>query len=140
MTTNTQTATTDLFANGRDLYLSWVDASLQANERIARVARAWLDESLATQQDIAAALKRAITETQETLAEDGETPNPMTIINRGGDIARVNYGLWTETALKAQERWTRVLQTAFEELQAAGTDMAQRTEANMAEMARRNGR
>jgi hypothetical protein len=127
MTTTAQTATTDLYATGRDLYLSWVDASLQANERMARVARTWLDESLATQQDIAAALKRAAVETQETLAEDGETPTPFTLINRSGDIARVNYGLWTETALKAQERWTRILQTAFAELQAAGTDMAQRT-------------
>src|SRR5215207_11216043 len=123
----------------RDLYLGWVDASIDANERFARVARVWIDEALAAQQDIAAAIRRALSEAQEaaTPAEGDQTP--IELFSRAGDIARNTYVIWTETGLKAQERFTRVAQTAFEELRGAQTEMMQRTEERIGDFAKRNG-
>src|SRR5918997_810104 len=48
MTTATTTPfpTTAYLATARDLYLGWVDASLDAQQRAARVARVWIDETL----------------------------------------------------------------------------------------------
>ena len=109
----------DLYTSAADLYLGLVDASLNANERIARFARVWIEETLGTQQDLAGLIKRSIQDTRETFAQDDETPTPFTFINRAGDLARANYFLWTEAGLKAQERFTRLYQTAVEELSAA---------------------
>jgi len=142
MTTETATpnpATTYL-ATARDLYLGWVDASLHANERFARVARVWIDEALAAQQDVAETIRRAIADAQENAtAEAGEPATPFAFLNRAGEIARTNYLLWSEAGLKAQERFTRVAQVAFEELQGAQTAIAQRTEEQFGEITRRNG-
>ena len=120
-----ETATT-MYGTAKDLYLGWVDASINANERFARLARVWIDEALGAQQDIAAVLRRAFEETQEALDQDGETPTPFTLINRAGDMARTNYFLWTEAGLKAQERITRVYQTAFEEMRGVQDDLTTR--------------
>ncbi len=38
------TQTTDFYTSAADLYLGFVDASLNANERIARFARVWMGE------------------------------------------------------------------------------------------------
>jgi hypothetical protein len=142
MTTETTTsnAAETLIGTARDLYLGWVDASLDANERIARVARVWIDETLGAQQDIAAAIRRAITEAQEAAAPAEGEQAPTAFLSRAGDIARNNYFLWTETGLKAQERFTRVAQTAFEELRGAQTEFMERTEERVEELTRRAGR
>ncbi len=120
-----ETATT-MYDTAKDLYLGWVDASINANERFARLARVWIDEALGVQQDIAAVIRRAFEETQEALDQDGETPTPFTLINRAGDMARTNYFLWTEAGLKAQERITRVYETAFEALRGVQDDLSAR--------------
>lgn len=133
----TATPTDAALDTARDLYLGWIDASITANERAARVARVWIDETLGAQQDAADALKRAFADTQATIAEAGDTATPFTLINRAGDLSRTAYQVWTEAALKGQERFTRVAQTAFEELRAAGTDIAQRTEQRIGDFTRR---
>jgi hypothetical protein len=120
------------YDTARGMYLSWVDASLDANERFARVARAWIDESLGAQQDMADLLRKAFTETERTATRDDEQPAPFTLIGRFGDIGRVNYELWTEAGLKAQERISRFVQTAFTELQSAQTSFASTTEKALA--------
>jgi hypothetical protein len=142
MTTETTTPNTaeTVIGTARDLYLGWVDASLDANERIARVARVWIDETLGAQQDIAAAIRRAITEAQEAAAPAEGEQAPIAFLSRAGDIARNNYFIWTETGLKAQERFTRVAQTAFEELRGAQTELMQRTEERVEELTKRAGR
>jgi hypothetical protein len=127
-------------STARDLYLGWVDASLDANERIARVARVWIDETLGAQQDIAAAIRRAVSEAQETATPAEGEQASFALFNRAGDIARNNYFIWTETGLKAQERFTRVAQTAFEELRGAQTEIMQRTEERVSEFAQRSSR
>lgn len=118
--------TNGIYDTAKNLYLGWVDASLNANERFARVARVVLDESLGAQQDVAGILRRSIEDAQDTLAQDGAAPAPFTMINRAGDIARSGYFLWTEAGLKAQERITRIYQTAFEEMQGAQTAITAR--------------
>lgn len=117
-----------VYDTARGMYLSWVDASLDANERFARIARAWIDESLGAQQDMAALLRKAFTETERAATTDSEQPAPFTLIGRFGDIGRVNYEVWTEAGLKAQERVSRFFQTAFDELRGAQTAFAERTE------------
>ena len=134
------TQTTDFYTSAADLYLGLVDASLTANQRIARFARVWLEETLGAQQDLAGLIKRSIQDARETFTQDGEeTPTPFTFINRAGDLARANYFLWTEVGLKAQERFTRLYQTAFEELSAAQGEAAQAAEQGIAAFTRRNG-
>ena len=143
MTTETVTPnpTETFVTTTRDLYLGWLDASVNANERFARVARVWIDETLGAQQDLAATIKRAIAEAQDAAqATEDEPPSPLAFVNRAGDIARTGYFIWTEAGLKAQERFTRVAQTAFEELQSAQIEIVQRTEERVGEYARRNGR
>ena len=144
MTTATATPnpTETVLTTARDLYLGWVDASFNANERFARVARVWLDETLGAQQDVATAIRRAFTEARDVAAPaEGEQTEPFALFNRAGDLARSNYFIWTETGLKAQERFTRIAQTAFEELRGAQTEIVQRTEEQFGELtARRNGR
>lgn len=114
--------TTQMYDTATNLYLGWVDASLNANERFARIARTWIDEALGAQQDAAGAFKQAIEQTQSAITPaEGETP--LTAAGRLGEIARTNYAAWTEAAFKAQERFTRVAQTAFEELRTVQTDI-----------------
>ena len=132
------TDTTARFSDtATSLYLSWVDASISANERLARVARVWLDETIAVQHDLARTLKRSIEETQATLADDDEQVTPIAFISRAGDIARANYYIWTESGLKAQERFARIAQTAFEELGAAQSEFSSRAEEQFAGATRR---
>jgi hypothetical protein len=131
------TDTARIYDTAANIYLGWVDASINANERFARIARIWLDETLGAQQDVAQTLKRSIEETQATLTEDGEQATPITFISRAGDIARANYYLWTETGLKAQERFTRVAQAAFEELRTAQSEFSSRAEEQFSGAARR---
>lgn len=129
------------YATTKNLYFGWVDASLNANERFARIARVWIDETLAAQQDAVTLIKRAFDEAQDSIAAGDETPTPFTLISRAGDIARSNYQFWTEAGLKAQERATRVMQTAFEELRSAQSEIAQRTEEGIGEISgRKNSR
>ena len=127
------TETTDrLYGTLTDLYLGWIDASVATSERFARVARVSIDELLGLQYDIAQAARRLVEETRTTLATDeDETANPTTLLTRAGDLARSNYFLATETGLKAQERMGRVAQTAFGEIQSAGSDMTSRVERNI---------
>lgn len=134
-----ETATT-MYGTAKDLYLGWVDASINANERFARLARVWIDETLGAQQDVATVIRRAFEETQEVLDEDGETPTPFTLINRAGDVARTSYFLWTEAGLKAQERITRVYQTAFETLRGVQDELSARAEDSIGAFGRRDGR
>ena len=117
-----------IYDTARGMYLGWVDASLDATERAARVARAWIGGSLRAKQDMAALLRNAFTETERTATKDDEQPAPFTFIGRFGDIARVNYELWTEAGLKAQERISRFVQTAFTEVQGAQSAIATGTE------------
>jgi hypothetical protein len=124
----TQEPTTRIYDTAANLYLGWLDASLTANERLARVARAWIDETLGAQQDVAQALKQSMTEAQAALAQDGEPPTPMTWIGRSGDLARTAAYHWTEAALKANERYTRIAQLAFDEMRSAQADIAARAE------------
>lgn len=132
---------TNYYATAKNLYFGWVDASVNANERFARVARVWIDETLGAQQDVASLIKRAFDEAQGSAATGDETPNPFTYMSRAGDVARTNYQLWTEAGLKTQERVTRVFQTAFEELRNAQSEIAQRTEEGIGEVSgRRNSR
>jgi hypothetical protein len=121
-----------IYDTARGIYLGWLDASLDANERVGRVTHTWLDESLAAQRDFAALLRRALTETERTATQDDEQPSPITLIGRFGDIGRVNYEIWTEAGLKTQERVTRFVQTAFDELRAAQTAFVERTEKTLA--------
>lgn len=118
--------TNGIYDTARNLYLGWVDASLNTNERVARVARVVIDETLGAQQDVATVLRRSFEEAQETIAQDGPTAAPLTLINPAGDFARSGYFLWSEAGLKAQERITRIYQTAFEEMQGAQTALTAR--------------
>ena len=95
-------STTRIYDTATNLYVGWVDASLAANERFARVARVWLDETIGAQQDVAQTVKRAIEEAQTVLTQDGETDMPITFISRVGDLARVGYYLCTESCLRSQ--------------------------------------
>ena len=133
---NETTAT--MYGTAKDLYLGWMDASINANERFARLARVWTDETLAAQQDAAGVLRRSFDEAQDVLNQDGGTPSPFTLISRAGDLARTTYFLWTEAGLKAQERITRVYQTAFEEMRGAQTDLTARAEDSIGALNRRS--
>lgn len=127
----TETVTPARFAaTAADLYLGWVDASLTANERMARVARAWLDESLGLQQDMAETLKKAVGEARSVYTAETPASAPAAF-TRAGDVARTTYYLFTENSLKAQERFGRVAQTAFAEMQQAQTDLTARMEERM---------
>lgn len=92
-----------------------VDAALSANERLAHVVRVWLDESLGVQQDFAQTLKRAIEEAQATFVRDDETPNMLTCATRAGDYSRNAFSLWSKAGVKASERYSRIIQVAFDE-------------------------
>jgi len=127
----TMESTNTMYDTARTMYLGWVEASVDTNERLARVARAWIDESLAAQQDMASIVRRAVTETERT-ATTNEELAPFTLISRVGDIARVNYEIWTEAGLKAQERVGRLLQTTFDEMRGAQSEIAERAQKNLA--------
>jgi hypothetical protein len=130
-----------MYDTAANLCLGWIDTSMTANERMARVARVWIDETLGAQQDVAIALKQAMSEAQATLTQDGEPVNPMTWIGRSGDLARSTANCWTEAALKAQERYTRFAQTAFNELRSAQVDISSRAGERIDEFTRNaNGR
>lgn len=92
-----------------------VDAALSANERLAHVVRVWIDESLGVQQDFALTLKRAIEEAQETFVRDDETPNMLTCATRASDYTRLTFSMWSEAGIKASERYSRVVQVAYDE-------------------------
>jgi hypothetical protein len=112
--------TTRIYDSAASAYLGWLDASLAAQERAAKVARSWIDEALGAQQDMTEAAKKALVETQSAFTPQQDEPaTPLTFMNRAGELARSNYALWAETGLKAQERLTRVAQLAFAELRNA---------------------
>ena len=134
-------SSTNYYATAKNLYVGWVDASLNANERFARFARVCIDETLGAQQDVASLIKRAFDEAQESAPTGDEIPTPFTYMSRAGDVARTNYQLWTEAGLKTQERVTRVIQIAFEEMRSAQSEIAQRTEEGIGEISgRKNGK
>lgn len=121
-----------MYGTAATLYSDWVDASLTANQRMARIARVWIDETLGAQQDMAELVKRSVSQAQRTFADDGDSATPMTYLSRVGDAARINASLWTEAGLKTQERLTRVAQTAFEELRLAGSEITERVQSSYA--------
>jgi hypothetical protein len=127
-------STTNYYATATNLYLGWVDASLHTNERLARVARVWLDETLGAQKDIASLIKRAVDEAQASVTAEDAASTPFSLITRAGDASRAGYQLWTETGLKTQEHAARVFQTAFEEFRNAQTEIAQRAEEGIGEL------
>jgi hypothetical protein len=132
---------TNYYATASNLYLGWVDASLHTNERLARVARVWIDETLSAQKDIASLIKRAVDEAQASATNEDATATPFTFFTRAGDVSRTSYQLWTETGLKAQERAARIFQTAFEEFRGAQTEIAQRAEEGIGELrGQKNGK
>jgi hypothetical protein len=133
----TQETTSSMYDTAAGLWLGWIDASLVAQQRLGRMAHVWIDETLAAQQDLTQAMRQSLSETQSALAQDADQPiSPLTWISRSGDIARTATHLWTEAALKAQSRYTRVAQTAFDEMQKAQADLSSRAEERMSEFAR----
>ena len=114
-----------------DLYLGWVNASLTANERMARVARIWIDESLGMQQDLAETIRKAVGEARTAYTVEPADATPVAFATRAGGLARTTYFLFTENGLKAQERIGRVAQTAFAELQQVQTEITTRIEERM---------
>ena len=109
-----------LYGAATDTYLGWISVSVDVNERLARVARVWIDESLGVQRDLVQTLNRMAEDTQRTLAlDDDPAGNPLAFAARSGDLWRSTAFLWIEALLKAQERLARVAQTAFGEPQAA---------------------
>lgn len=133
MTTDT---TTNLYDSATNLYLGWVDASIQINERLAHVARVYIDESLGLQQDLADAARRAIEDAQTKLTRDGDVPNPLLLASRAGEVLRGGYAIWNEAGLKAQERFARIAQTAFQEMQTAQTSFTDRAQERVTEFNR----
>ena len=126
-----------LYDGAAGMYMGWVNMQLSAAERMARVARVWIDEMVAVQQDMAQATRRSLEESKATLATGSDTPSPMGALGRVTDAARANYFLWTETGLKARERYGRVAQTAFSEMQSAGSEIAGRMERGVEDVMRR---
>lgn len=133
MTTETSNP---IYDSARGIYLNWVTAAIDANERAARVARAWIDESLGAQQDMAALLRKALTETERAASKDDDQSAPFTYFGRIGDTGRVNFEIWTQASLKAQERVSRFMQTAFGELSAAQSDFTSSTRQSFADLNR----
>jgi hypothetical protein len=125
----TQREFNDEFAT---MYYGLVDMTQQANERLARVARVWIDETLGAQQDFAQATRRMLEETRETLTlarpAAGEPARPDLGLVRFGDLTRANAFLWTEAGLKAMERGNRVAQVALAELEEAQASLTGRVE------------
>lgn len=141
MTSMVTESATNYYATATNLYLGWVDASLHTNERLAHVARVWIDETLSAQKDIATLFKRAVDQAQATATADEGTPTPYSFIARAGDASRAGYQLWTETGLKTQEHAARVFQTAFEEFRNAQTEIAQKAEEGIGELrGQKNGK
>ena len=99
-----------------DWYLAWLDASLDAGERFARVARVWIDETLGAQRDLAQTVRRAFEDARLAWSDEDEWQDPLASFVRAGDLARSSFFLWTEAGLKTQERAVRVAQTALDEL------------------------
>jgi len=126
--------TAGVYDSAAHFYLGWVDSALRANERLAHVARLWIDESLGMQQDLADAARRAIEEAQGTLMRDGDVPNPLLLASRTGELLRGGYAIWNEAGLKAQERITRVAETAFAELRTVGTDLTESAQERMGQI------
>jgi hypothetical protein len=117
--------TSQAYSTASTMTLGWIDASLQANERFAKVARTWIDETLGAQYDMAEALKRAAEGARSAMSAESDQPvTPAAFWGRAGEVARSNYAVWTETGMKAQERITRVAQTAFEEIRSAQSEFA----------------
>lgn len=125
-----------LYESAATLAGEWVDASITANQRMARFARVWIDETLEAQQDMAQTMKKAIDGAQQVLYSSSEPASPMVFASRAGDLMRSNYVMWSEIGLRAQERLTRVAQIAFEELRLAQGDLSDRVESGTAAMRR----
>ena len=134
MTSMVTESATNYYATATNLYLGWVDASLHTNERLARVAQVWIDETLSAQKDIASLIKRAVDQAHATATTDEGTPTPYSFIARAGEASRAGYQLWTETGLKTQEHAARVFQTAFEEFRSVQTEITQKAEEGMGEL------
>ena len=128
--------TAGLYDSAAHMYLGWVDGALRANERLAHVARIWIDESLGVQQDLAEAARRAFADAQDTLMRDGDVPNPLLLASRTGELLRGGYAIWNEAGLKAQERLTRVAETAFAELRTVQTDLTDTAQERMSQITR----
>lgn len=130
------TPATRAYATASDLYLGWVNATVDANERIARVARIWIDESVAAQKDLAQAIKKGVDELRSNIDRPAEVATPAAWLSRSGDLARTNYTVWSQVALKAQERYAKVAQAMFTELQDAGSEFAGRVQKNISSVTR----
>jgi hypothetical protein len=124
--------TTGLFDTATKFYLSVIDASIKTNERTAEVARLWIEESLAAQQDLAESMRTAVTRAQETFTPaDGAAPSPVSFFAGISGYNRSAYELWTETSLKLRDRYTRVAQQALDNIRAAQTEATARYQENL---------
>jgi hypothetical protein len=117
-----------------EAYLRWIDGTRAFNERLARVARVWIDETLGVQRDYAQTARRVIEEAFPAPAADaaprtaGEAQPAGREMLRFADFLRSSAFLWTEAALKALERSSRVAGAAAEEVRAARAELAERIE------------
>jgi hypothetical protein len=93
--------------------LSWLDRWLALSEQAARIARTCLDEGLGMQRDGAQALRRTFEELEESPLFDGGNAPVAARAARATDLLRSTGFLWTETALKVQERAARVARAAL---------------------------
>ena len=140
MATSTPTRTpaspfTGALGRGVDLYSGWIDASVRANERATRLARVWFDESIGFQEDLALSMKRSFDDSRTALS--GDTPStPAALFSTLNELGRQNYALWSEAALKAQERMTRIAKAAAGEMQQAQSELVSETEKGLASFAK----
>jgi len=129
--------TAGAFDSATTIYLGWVDASLNTSARITRVARAWFDETLGAQRDFATSMHKAWTDAQTAVSADDAPTTPVMLLSRTGEIARQSYALWTEAGLKAQERYSRLAESTFEEMRGVQTEITQRATEQNGEIAKR---
>jgi hypothetical protein len=118
--------TNALFDTATKFYLGVIDASIKTNARTAEVARAWIEESLAAQQEVAESMRTALTRAQETFTPTDATPTPVTFLTGITDYHRNAYELWTETGLKLRDRYTRVAQIALDNIRTTQTEATAR--------------
>lgn len=123
--------TTGLFDTATRFYLGVIDASIKNHERTAEVARLWIEESLAAQQDMAESMRTALTRAQETFTPGDTTPTPVTFFSGLSDYNRNAYELWTETSLKMRDRYARVAQLALDNMRTAQSEVTARYQENV---------
>lgn len=122
--------TTALFDTATKYYLGMLDASIKTNARTAEVARAWLEESLAAQQDVAETMRTTLSRAQETFTPGDAVTTPVTFFSGLSDYNRNAYELWTETGLKLRDRYSRVAQLALDTIRTTQSEATVRYQEN----------